>query len=223
MNWPLVLNFAVALFAVTNPLGNLPIFISYVGKEKPSVQRLLALFLVLTVFVSQLVFLLSGTAILRFFGISLAAFRIAGGILLLLIGINMIQGERTKAHQKLADVGSKSAFRRAETAYQSFFIPLGIPIFVGPASISTAVLYGNLANNLPTNLGLVGAVIAICIVSWLTLAVASWFERILGDLGLEITSRLLGLILAAIGVQFILNGLSEATIGLINRAIINSP
>lgn len=221
MNWSLILNFSAALFAVTNPLGNLPIFISYVSKEKPSVQRLIALFIALTIFVSQLIFLLSGTAILNFFGISLAAFRIAGGILLLLIGINMIQGERTKAHQKLANVSSKSIFRRAETAYQAFFIPLGIPIFVGPGSISTAILYGNLANNLSTTFGLIAAVVVICILSWLTLAVANWFERILGDLGLEIASRLLGLILAAIGVQFILNGLSEATNGLINRAIIH--
>ncbi len=96
---------------------------------------------------------------------------------------------------------------------------MGIPLFVGPGAISTAILYGSRVHNRATLVGLIGGSIAISLVVLFVLLVADRIQGFLGAMGIEIATRLFGLILAAIGVQFILNGLADATVGLINPEI----
>ncbi|MEA5508522.1 MarC family protein [Crocosphaera sp. UHCC 0190] len=89
MEWSFLRNFAITLFALLNPLGMLPIFISYTARERKEVQRMVALFVSATVLALLLIFMFIGTPMLEFFGVTLNSFRIAGGILLLGIGINI--------------------------------------------------------------------------------------------------------------------------------------
>jgi MarC family membrane protein len=216
MDWTLISSFAAALFAIINPFGNLPIFISYTAGESKGVQRWLAIFVALTVLVFLVIFLIFGSAILKFFGISLAAFRIAGGILLLLTGIGMVRGQHNEKARELAAEAYTSDLQEAELMYRKILIPLGIPLFVGPGSISTVILYANEAKTFPTFWGLIGVIVAISALVLAVLLVGNLIKRFMGQTGLDIATRIMGLLLTAIGVQFILSGLSDATINFIN-------
>jgi MarC family membrane protein len=219
MDYRLISNFAAALFAIVNPLGNLPIFISYTANEPKGVQRWLAVFVSLTILIALLVFLIFGEALLRFFGISLAAFRIAGGILLLLTGIGMVRGVVSEESRQLAAKAYRNNLEEAELMYRKILIPLGIPLFVGPGSISAVILYANQAKNHTTFLGMALVVVAIALIVLVALLLAAPIKRLLGQTGLDIATRILGLLLAAIGVQFILAGLAEATVNFINPSV----
>ncbi|OKH43750.1 antibiotic resistance protein MarC [Calothrix sp. HK-06] len=220
MDRTLILNFGIAILAIVNPIGNLPVFVSYTTGERRGVQRWLALFVALTILVFLVLFLIAGTAILKFFGITLAAFKIAGGILLLLTGLTMVKGEQTKKTQAMAAEGHTSDLQEAELVFRKILIPLGIPMFVGPGSISTVIIYGNQAKNDQTLLGLVGVIFLLALLVFLVLLSSNRIQKVLGGVGLDVATRLLGLILSAIGVQLILSGLGDATINLIKPSII---
>jgi multiple antibiotic resistance protein len=219
MDMTLIFNFAAAMLSVVNPIGNLPIFITYTAGERKQVRTWLAVFIALTVFVLLTVFLVIGTGLLNFFGITIAAFRISGGILLLLTGIAMVRGGQAKHHDELVAKGKQTDLKEAEFVYGKILVPLGIPLFVGPGSISTVILYSSQIQNPATQLGLIGVLGAIALAVLFTLLSSAFLQRLLGNMGMEVATRLLGMILTAIGIQFILNGLANATIGLINPVV----
>jgi MarC family membrane protein len=215
MNWALMLSFAAALLAIIDPIGNLPLFVSYVGQEKSAVQRWLALFLAVTVMVMLLVFFYTGQFILNSFGVSMAAFRIAGGILLLLIGIDMVKGHEFQVVEKEPPAGEHTTFGQARRRFRKLLIPLGVPLYVGPGSISTAILYAARAHSLWDKLALSMVIVFVSLVLFICMSTGRHIRKILGDSGLDISTRLLGVLLASIAVQFMLAGLSEATHGFI--------
>jgi multiple antibiotic resistance protein len=219
MDMTLIFNFAAAMLSVVNPIGNLPIFITYTAGERKQVRTWIAVFIALTVFVLLTVFLVIGTGLLNFFGITIAAFRISGGILLLLTGIAMIRGRQAKHHDGFAAKSNQTDLKEAEFVYGRILVPLGIPLFVGPGAISTVILYSSQIQNSATQLGLIGVLGAIALAVLFVLLSSDFLQRLLGSMGMEVATRLLGLILSAIGIQFILNGLANATIGLINPIV----
>jgi multiple antibiotic resistance protein len=219
MDMTLIFNFAAAMLSVVNPIGNLPIFITYTAGERKQVRTWIAVFIALTVFVLLTVFLVIGTGLLNFFGITIAAFRISGGILLLLTGIAMVRGGQAKHHDELVAKGKQTDLKEAKFVYGRILVPLGTPLFVGPGAISTVILYSSQIQNPATQLGLIGVLGAISLAVLFTLLSSAFLQRLLGNMGMEVATRLLGLILAAIGIQFILNGLANATIGLINPVV----
>lgn len=166
MDMTLIFNFAAAMLSVVNPIGNLPIFITYTAGERKQVRTWIAVFIALTVFVLLTVFLVIGTGLLNFFGITIAAFRISGGILLLLTGIAMVRGGQAKHHDELVAKGKQTDLKEAEFVYGRILVPLGIPLFVGPGAISTVILYSSQIQNPATQLGLIGVLGAIagCVV-----------------------------------------------------------
>ncbi len=218
MNLPLQLSFAATLFALLNPLGVLPIFIGYTSKERRGVQRWLALFLSVTVWALLLLFLFTGAALLQFFGISLDSFRIAGGILLLLIGINIVTGDSTKAAQDLVTQDLESDLQQAKSVYRKIVIPLAMPLLVGPGVIANVILHASQAESAKQDELLVGFTVVIGLVSFLTFAIflaGKWLQRLLGDIGLSILTRILGLLVASIGVQFMISGISNVIASII--------
>src|SRR5262245_47420519 len=134
--------FAATLFALLNPLGVLPFFIGYVARERAGVQRFVALLLSLTVLGLLLLFLTTGAALLRFFGIDLDSFRVAGGILLLLIGIGLVMGKHDEA-KTVAKGEAMSDWQEAESVYRAIVIPIAMPLLVGPGVIANVILYAN--------------------------------------------------------------------------------
>jgi len=211
----LITNFAASMFALLNPLGVLPIFISYTAGEKRKVQRWLALFLSLTVLVLLLVFFFAGSALLKFFGISLDAFRIAGGILLLIIGINLAIGDSNKSASNLAASKEANALQEAELVYKKIVIPLAMPLLVGPGVIANVVLYATEVesrNNSALFFGLVGTIIALCALLFAILLSGKWLQKMVGSVGLNILTRILGLLVSSMGIQFMITGLSNIVV-----------
>jgi MarC family membrane protein len=132
MNSSLIFTFAASLFALLNPLGILPIFISYTARETRTVQRWLAIFLSLTGWGLLVIFRFTGASPLKFFWISLDSFRVAGGILLLTIGLNLVNGTSGKMNQEVMTEDAKSPLQEAESIYREIVIPLAMPLLVGP-------------------------------------------------------------------------------------------
>lgn len=218
MNLSLQLSFATTLFALLNPLGILPIFIGYTAKERRGVQRWLALFLALTVWSLLILFLVTGAALLKFFGISIDAFQIAGGILLLLIGINIVTGSSSQSAQDVVSQDLQSDLQQAKSVYRKIVIPLAMPLLVGPGVIANVVLHASQAEATQQNHLLIGFSVVIGIVSFLTFIIfwaGRWLQHLLGDVGLSILTRILGLLVASIGVQFMISGITNIIVNTI--------
>jgi multiple antibiotic resistance protein len=207
--------FAATLFALLNPLGMLPVFIGYTSGSSLGVQRWLALFVSLTVLGLMLLFLFTGHAILGFFGITLDSFRLAGGILLLLIGIQIVTGDPAKAARDLVVQATESTLSEAKSVYRQIVVPFAMPLLVGPGVIANLILYASEARTAKSDtlaLGLVGVTIGISALTFAILLSGRYLRRFLGDVGLSIVTRILGLLVASIGMQFIVTGLSNVVI-----------
>jgi multiple antibiotic resistance protein len=210
-----------AFFAILNPPGNMPLFLAYTRDLSPAVQRYTALLLSGFIFAVMVLSMFFGEDVLHFFGISIPAFQIAGGIIIFTIAMSMMSGMHTETINRIVTGKSDvDAFKQAESAVPKILVPLGIPIYCGPGAISTAVL---IAHQAPTEgdffMGIIALAIIVGIITLFNMA-SDPISRVLGSQGVEILVRLMGLILAAIGVQLFLSGIGGSTLGLINPAIL---
>lgn len=215
-------NFFVALFALIDPIGNVPVFAAATSGATPSGRRWVALYLALFVLGFMTFFYFSGVALLQFFGISMPAFRIAGGILLLLLGLDMARNDMTAA---FADPSTEheavDARGYARRRFERLVVPFAMPLLIGPGAISAVIIYAGEAQRL----GVFGSAAGVVAIAAAALAMLVTFlftplvSRILGRVGMTITVRVMGLILCALAVQFILVGFSDATRGLIRHDV----
>lgn len=209
MDWSVLSNYGVTLFALLNPLGMLPIFVGYTGSERTEVRRIVAFFVAVTVLGLLLIFILVGMTLLRFFGVTLDSFRIAGGILLLGIGIDLVNGKSGVGGKiGMADQAGSNSLVAAKSVYRQIVVPMAMPLLVGPGVIAYVLLYSHQARQdqggLFLELILVTAIVSTTV--FLVLASGKWLQRVLGNTGLNITQRTMGLFVAAMGMQFIVNG-----------------
>ena len=210
-------NLFVALFALLDPIGNLPIFAAATAgatlRQRVSVSALICLFAV--VFLGF--FFFTGLGLLQFFGISLAAFRIAGGILLLFLGLDMAREDFLKMFadaDAVADAGDVRGY--AKRRFQRLIVPFAIPLMIGPGAISAVIIQSGEAERIGPA-ATVASLVAICaagVVSFVCFSLTGPISRVLGDVGMAIVVRVLGLILCALAIQFILAGLAEAIPGM---------
>src|SRR5450432_450610 len=160
-------NFFVALFALIDPVGNVPLFAAATQGATPAARRLTAIYISLFAFVFLSFFYLTGLSLLRFFGISMAAFRIAGGILLLFMGLSMARGESNPAFADPGEaVDSLSTRAYAAKRFEGLVVPFGMPLLIGPGAISSAIIYAEEAHRLGVGgvaVG-VGVIAAECVV-----------------------------------------------------------
>ena len=208
MEWSFLSNFGITLFALLNPLGMLPIFISYTSRERTKVQRMVALFVSLTVMGLLVIFMLIGSPMLQFFGVTINSFRLAGGILLLIIGINIVNGNDSSAGKNLLTPENENDLTQAKSVYRQIVIPMAMPLLVGPGVIANVILYANeaLAKRGGLGIELIMTTIIVCFFVFAVLVSGKWLQKAMGDIGLSITQRVMGLFVAAIGVQFIVTG-----------------
>ena len=215
-------NLFVTLFALLDPIGNLPIFAAATAgatlSQRVTVSGMICLFAVLFL----AFFLFTGLWLLQFFGISLAAFRIAGGILLLFLGLDMAREDFLKS---FADADGAQDARDvrgyAKRRFQRLVVPFAIPLMIGPGAISAIIIQAGEAEKIGPA-GFVASLVAIAAagaVSFACFALTGPISRILGSVGLAIVVRVLGLILCALAIQFILMGLSEALPGMISTGV----
>ena len=215
--------FAATLFALLNPLGMLPVFIGYTAGMRVGVQRWLAIFVSITVLGLMLVFLFAGTALLNFFGITLDAFRIAGGILLLLIGIRTVAQDPVNKAKDLMVASEVGVLREAESVYGQIVVPLAMPLLVGPGVIANLILYAGEARSATVFWGLVGVAVGVSFLTLVILLSGGFLRGLLGDVGLSIATRILGLLVASIGVQFVIVGLTNVIVHSIAPAVLQIP
>ncbi|TFL19616.1 MarC family protein [Jannaschia formosa] len=187
-----------ALFVVIDPIGLAPIFVALTSGMTPRHRRAIAFRATAIAAAILIVFALLGEGLLNFLGISMPAFRIAGGLLLFLTALEMLFEKRTQRREHNAD---------APPPDPSVF-PLALPLTAGPGAIATMILLTDGAAPLGTAqaIGVMLAVLAVVLALFL---LASPMERLLGPVGINVTTRLLGMLLAALSVQFVLDGLSD--------------
>ena len=213
-------NLFVALFALVDPIGNIPIFAAATAgaslRQRLSVSALICVFIV--VFLA--LFFFTGLGLLEFFGISLAAFRIAGGILLLLLGLDMTREDFLKSFAD-ADAITDAADVRgyARRRFQRLVVPFAMPLLIGPGAISTIIIQAGEAQRPAGQAAGLAAIGAAGLATFACFALTGPISRLLGEVGMSIIVRVLGLILCALAIQFILMGLSEALPGMISGAV----
>ncbi|MEO5335967.1 MAG: NAAT family transporter [Magnetospirillum sp. WYHS-4] len=200
--------YVVAMLAILDPFSAIPIFLTLTEGQSVPEKRRTARATVSTVFVVLAVAALSGDLVLFLLGTSLDAFRVGGGIVLLLMAVSMLQAEVGPLRHKpeeAAEAGLKQGVG---------VVPLGIPLLAGPGAISTTIIQVQ-RDPTPGNLGMVIACIAlVCLAIWLALRLAVPIGQRLGVTGINILNRLIGLILAAVAVQIMAVGLKGLFPGL---------
>ena len=188
----------ISLFAIIDPVGIIPIIIAFTAGMSAQKRERVGRVASLSVFGILLAALLLGEAILSFFGISIHSFRTAGGILLLLMAINMLIGHKqVPAPEDNADTESTQSIA---------IVPLSTPLLAGPGAISTVIVDAHKASSAGHYGAMALVLVALSLTVWLTFLVAPWVSRRLGSIGSTIVTRLMGLLLAAIAVEFIAGG-----------------
>ena len=200
MTWDLaiLISALTTLIVVIDPIGQVPVFVALTQNMPAKTKRKIATRACVVATGILLAFVWLGGAVLEFFGISLSAFRIAGGILLFLTALEMLFELRSKRRQSNAeddDFEDPSVF------------PLAIPFIAGPGAIAAIILlngeFGPTWQGLTVLTALVMSSVILC---WLLLLTAAPIERLLGKFGIQVATRLLGMLLAALAVQFVIDG-----------------
>jgi len=200
LDWPEFVKLFVGLVAIANPVAAIPIMASAMGEMTPGYHRQIILMAVLTFIVTLVLFAFIGEGILKFLGISIESFRIAGGILLLLTAIQMMSGN------VLTDSDTNGT--NPEVGKALGIVPIGIPILAGPGAISTIIIYAHRTETLAHDVIVTGVILVVAIMIFLTLLIAPMLNRLMGKTGLVVFNRVMGLIIAAIGIEFIVSGLA---------------
>lgn len=200
IEWHAYLKMFVGLLVILNPMLAIPVFISLTDnlteRERLSSARRAAL----TVGIVLTVAALLGQQILNFFGISIDSFRVGGGLLIMLMAVSMMHAKMSGARH--TDTENAEAQAKTDVAV----VPLAIPLLAGPGAISTAIIYAH-RDSAWLHLVLLGEIWLTALIVWLTLRSALPISTRLGTTGINIATRLMGLLLAAIAAEFIVNGL----------------
>jgi multiple antibiotic resistance protein len=193
----------VALLAIVNPIGVIPFFIHFTqGFNREQRQRTIRIS-AFTAFLVISVSALAGLQIIEFFGITLASFQVGGGMLLLISALQMLNAKPAESSaEDLTDADHK-----IDAGSSIAVVPLTIPLLTGPATISTMVIYAEKTRHWWEVLVLVGYGVVIGLSVWVAFSLSGRIARVLGKTGINVMTRLMGLILAALGVEIMADGL----------------
>jgi len=195
------LHIFVTIFSILNPIGIIPIFLAITSDQSAFQKKIIIRKTVISVLFILLMSAYIGNYLLDFFGIDINSFRIAGGILLLLMAIHMLQAKTPNT--KTNETEHNEAIEKEDISV----VPLAIPLLAGPGAISTVILFSSTMSQSLEKIGL-GILIIIATLSiWPILLLSKAIGEYLGKTGLNIATRIMGLILASISVRFILEGL----------------
>jgi multiple antibiotic resistance protein len=203
VNLPFAVAAIVSVFAIVDPAGTLPFFVALTDGFDAEDRRVVLQRAVLVLGLTLALFALFGRFLFQAFGFTLYAFEIAGGILLFLVAYEMLNG--MTARTKLTEKDREEALRHRD---EISIVPLGIPLLAGPGAISTVMIYeGYAGSNIFDVLSVFLAIGLTTMATWLILHFGQRIFRYLGRIGIMAISRVMGLILAAVAVQFVINGI----------------
>lgn len=200
-----------SIFFLVDPFAAIPSFLAITENADAAQRRRTARKGALTVLIVLTGFAVGGQLIFRMFGITLPAFEVAGGIILLLIGLDMLEARRSPTQETTGDT------EEAASKEDAGIVPLGIPMLAGPGAISSVmVLVGQVPELWNWEMGAILASIAItALVSYWVLAGAGRVRSVMGETGIRILTRIMGLLLVALAMQYFVNGLTD--LGMIPR------
>jgi len=193
----------IALLAIVNPIGVLPFFIHFTQGFTPEQRRRTIRVAAFTAFLVIALAAVAGLKIIEFFGISLASFQVGGGTLLLISALSMLNAQPAESKPGDANEGREKADAGASIAV----VPLTIPLLTGPATISTMVIYAEKTRRLWELAVLVGYGVVIALITFVVFSASARIGRVLGRTGINVMTRLMGLILAAMAVELLADGL----------------
>lgn len=198
----------VSIFAIVNPVGNIPIFEAVTEGYSKELKRKVAIKICLVTTVVLFVFALFGQYIFSIYGITIPAFKIAGGLLLFSVAFSMMHGQRSRT--KLSEEDQEEAMEKEEVG----IVPLGIPLFAGPGAITTVMIYVSEATSqngdLMAVLSVFLGIILTVVISYILLTYSEGIFEKMGRSGAMAFSRVMGLLLAAVAISFILSGVFQA-------------
>lgn len=207
-HWTEYTRFITALFVILNPFAAVPIYLvltkSYTAAERLRIVTITAI----TIFIFLTVAALSGETLLQTLGTSLASFRVGGGIVLFLMALTMLQGQS----DNIRTTPTEQAV--AEDKDSIAVVPLAIPLISGPGSLSNVIIEMHRSEAQYHGFAVIASIAIVCFFIWIVLRMALNIGKILGPIGLKIINRLFGLILAAIAVEIMANGLLQLFPGL---------
>lgn len=210
MEWDLISNFTTAMIAIVNPVEKIPLWVEASKGGKTKFQWRLAALIILSSLIILLVFLLLGRQLLQQLKLDLASFKIGGGLILLQFGFKMLKGDAVRIRNGGSIENNKDINTEVIKRYQQVFIPIGVPVIAGPGAITTVIIYGSQSTTWLTSAGLSLALVAVLALLFLTLITGPMIERLTGEMPLKLASRVFGMILIAIAVQFMVEGLTTA-------------
>lgn len=192
-----------SLFALINPIGNVPIFITITENYNQQERNKIALKAVIFSLLVLVVFALIGDLIFSFYGITIHAFRIAGGILLFKISLDMVESKRSRTRT------TPSEMEEAEEKDDVAYTPLGIPLIAGPGSIASIMILSSEAKNNLDKLTLFMTLVMVLFATFIIFKLSKFLSNYFGKSGLRIMQRIMGLILLVISIEFILKGIQD--------------
>lgn len=197
----------IGLFAIISPISVIPLYLSYTANirfERNAVARSAAIAIAIIFTVSMLL----GQNIMNFFGISVDAFRVAGGILLMVIAFGMLEARRGRTRH------TPEEDEEAVDSKTVAVVPIAMPLLAGPGAISTVILFSNQAETYVEKTGLFLVLLLVSFVCWIILYFAPQISDRMSQTGMNVTTRVMGLILAAMAVEFVTGGLKNLLPGL---------
>lgn len=195
----------IALLAIVNPLGIVPFFIHFTKDQTPAQRARTARVSAVTAAIVIAVTALAGLKIIQFFGISLASFQVGGGALLMMGALSMLDAQTPDS----SPTDIEDTRRRADAGASVAVVPLAIPLLTGPATISTMIIYADRTRHWWEHAVLASYGIVVGIASYLAFRAAPRIERALGRTGINVMTRLMGLILTAMSVELLADGLVQ--------------
>ena len=200
-----------SIFFLVDPFAAIPSFLAITESADPARRKRMARKGALTCFIVLTSFALCGQLIFRMFGITLPAFEVAGGLILLLIGLDMLEAKRSPTQEARGDT------EEAAGKEDAGIVPLGIPMLAGPGAISSVMVLVGQAPGLWhwEMAAILGSIALTSLISYIVLAAAGRVRRVMGETGIRILVRIMGLLLVALAMQFFVNGLTD--LGVIQR------
>jgi len=195
-----------SLFVIIDPIATVPAFLAMTPTDTPAQRIRMARMASLTAAGVLVVFGIAGNWIFHFLGITIAAFQLAGSIVLLLVALDMLRAKRSPVKETAEETNEGT------TKEDIAITPLAVPMLAGPGAISTAILLHGRAANFAQQLTLVVCIVVVCAATYLVLSLSARGAKWLNPIALRLTERLMGLLLAAIAMQFLVNALRELKI-----------
>lgn len=203
----LITNSVTVLFgflAIMNPIANTPIFIGLTADDDNSVKKEIAFRALFLAFIIILAFILLGNIIFALFGITIGAFKITGGILIFAVGFNMMHGNSSKVQHP----GNGDQAEKKESQLSVAVSPLALPILAGPGTIATAMNFSS-SREIIDIIITICAFIVTCLISYVFFISGNKIIKYIGNNGIKVVTRLMGMILAVIGTQMVIEGIES--------------